>query len=255
MPLTLQASVGIGGKNIPSDIQSVQRNLNKLSDQIGLDSKLLVDGSLGSKPELSRTVAAIKLAQRKITKLGNPDGRIDVNGRTHRSINEALASLVTLNTENILPFAHKGKGKWGLRFEPAGTSGHPVYNQRVVLFEEDGDVLGVFQGSSAPNPFKSKDPSIKGTDAYPQIKKGFYKLNKGLHKGQPALVVNNNLNVPTTTLNPNYPEQGANARFIHVHWGQKSSWKGSAGCPTILPTEWKSFLSKVPDGEGILVIQ
>ncbi|MBH0059473.1 hypothetical protein I6F65_21310, partial [Pseudoalteromonas sp. SWXJZ94C] len=51
---------------------------------------------LGSRPENSKTVAAIKLFQSKVVNMVRPDGKIDPNGRTHRKINEKLASAAVV---------------------------------------------------------------------------------------------------------------------------------------------------------------
>jgi hypothetical protein len=146
------------------------------------------------------------------------------------------------------------KGKWGIVFERKGTTSDAVYDQLVTLYSAMGTKLGTFKGSSTPNPFKPKNPTIKGTSAYPFVKEGIYPVTHGFHRGIHALVVNNNGNVPTTTLNPNFPNQGANATYIHIHWGYKKTWKGSAGCPTIHPLEWNSFLTLVPQGQGFVII-
>ncbi|EPM8296314.1 peptidoglycan-binding domain-containing protein [Vibrio vulnificus] len=62
----ISQSVGIDGKNTPQDIKSVQKALNELIHLIAPTNKLIVDGSLGTKPERSQTVAAIKLFQKKL---------------------------------------------------------------------------------------------------------------------------------------------------------------------------------------------
>lgn len=88
--LRITQSVGIGGVNNVNDIKAVQTALNTLLALIPATQKLAVDGRLGSRPENSKTVAAIQLFQRVVTGLVRPDGKIDVNGRTHRSINTKL---------------------------------------------------------------------------------------------------------------------------------------------------------------------
>ena len=89
-PLHIAQSVGIGGANDTNDIKAVQTALNALLALISPTAPLAVDGKLGSQPERSKTVAAITLFQRKVVGLARPDGRIDVNGLTHRSINDKL---------------------------------------------------------------------------------------------------------------------------------------------------------------------
>lgn len=147
-----------------------------------------------------------------------------------------------------------GDSKWKVVFGDIGTTSDSVYTQKVTIFSNKGEVLGIFKGSSTPNPFKPRDPSIKGEEAYPYISIGSYDLAHGTHKGKPALVVNDNKFVPTRNKNPNFSDYGKRANYIHVHWGYKTTWKGSAGCPTIYPGQWKDFLAKVPSGSGVLVV-
>lgn len=61
--LNISASVGLKGINKPNDVKEVQKALNKLLKLIQITKKLVVDGGLGPKPELSETVAAIKAFQ------------------------------------------------------------------------------------------------------------------------------------------------------------------------------------------------
>lgn len=46
-----------------------------------------------------------------------------------------------------------------------------------------------------------------------------------------------------------------NANYIHIHWGYSKTWRGSAGCMTIHPDDWASFLSSVPVGKGEVIIK
>ena len=64
--MKLIQSVGIGGANKPGDVKAVQTALNSLLSLIAPTRKLTVDGRLGSRPENSITVAAIKLFQSKV---------------------------------------------------------------------------------------------------------------------------------------------------------------------------------------------
>lgn len=95
--MKLIQSVGIGGANKPGDVKAVQTALNSLLSLIAPTRKLTVDGRLGSRPENSKTVAAIKLFQSKVVNMVRPDGKIDANGRTHRKINEKLASQAAIS--------------------------------------------------------------------------------------------------------------------------------------------------------------
>lgn len=93
--MTLSGAVGIGGKNQPSDIRSVQTALNQLNALIVPTRRLAVDGSLGAVPARSNTVAAIEVFQKKVVGMMRPDGRIDPNGRTHRLMNQKLAQAAS----------------------------------------------------------------------------------------------------------------------------------------------------------------
>lgn len=93
--IKLTESVGINGKNKPNDIKAIQRALNAQIIKIPPTQQLIVDGKLGSKPEKSKTVAAIKLFQSKVVGMVRPDGVIDVRGRTHRKLNEISAKAAS----------------------------------------------------------------------------------------------------------------------------------------------------------------
>ena len=77
----LTGSVGQGGKNVKADVTKVQTLLNKKG------AKLAVDGSCGPK-----TIAAITAYQKQAMKMAKPDGRVDVNGATWKSLNAATAA-------------------------------------------------------------------------------------------------------------------------------------------------------------------
>ncbi|MCG7546209.1 hypothetical protein MHM93_18715 [Pseudoalteromonas sp. MM17-2] len=89
--MRISQSVGINGVNNPNDIKAVQQALNALLRLIAPTQRLVVDGRLGSRPEQSKTVAAINLFQQKVVGMVRPDGKVDVNGRTHRKVNEKLS--------------------------------------------------------------------------------------------------------------------------------------------------------------------
>ncbi|MCV5917923.1 hypothetical protein OFN60_31360, partial [Escherichia coli] len=63
---------------------------NQLLGSLKGVKELKVDGKLGSRPENSKTVAAIKAFQKSLVGMVRPDGRIDVNGRSHRKLNDYL---------------------------------------------------------------------------------------------------------------------------------------------------------------------
>lgn len=75
MPKNLSGSVGLAGKNARADVILVQTLLNKRGQNPGQ-----ADGHCGT-----RTIAAIRAFQSKF--LRNPDGRIDVEGKTWSRLN------------------------------------------------------------------------------------------------------------------------------------------------------------------------
>ena len=95
--IRITQSVGLGGANSSTDVKTLQTALNTLLNLITPTKKLLVDGRLGSRPENSKTVAAIKLFQSKVVNMVRPYGKVDPNGRTHKKINEKLIAMVVKN--------------------------------------------------------------------------------------------------------------------------------------------------------------
>lgn len=100
--LQLTNSVGINGINRYADVLALQKAFNQRIKSIFLTKPLKEDGNLGPNPEKSETVAAIITFQRKIVGIANPDGKVDVNGRTHNKINEMPIDIQ--NSSEILTF-------------------------------------------------------------------------------------------------------------------------------------------------------
>ncbi|BAC93391.1 conserved hypothetical protein [Vibrio vulnificus YJ016] len=100
--ITLSGSVGISGKNQRKDIMAVQEALNLVNSSNPVLKPLVVDGKLGIKPEKSKTVNAIIQFQKKYVHLQNPDGRIDVHGKTHVKLSSAILKLKAHQNSSIL---------------------------------------------------------------------------------------------------------------------------------------------------------
>ncbi|MDP2574652.1 M23 family metallopeptidase [Vibrio penaeicida] len=107
--ITLSGSVGLKGKNAYSDIKRIQISLNKLTRLINLKEPLAEDGSLGSNPAKSKTVGAIKSFQAVMVGMAKPDGRIDVNGRSHKTLSNALGKTKSITSSlpsiRVVPFS------------------------------------------------------------------------------------------------------------------------------------------------------
>jgi uncharacterized protein (TIGR02594 family) len=79
----ITGSVGVGGDNRPLDVQLIQTLLNQQMQLLAPLAPLAVDGLVT--PAL---VGAIKEYQRRVLGTAVPDGRVDPNGRTLRSLSE-----------------------------------------------------------------------------------------------------------------------------------------------------------------------
>jgi len=86
----ISASVGRGGVNNDPDVITVQQLLQPHMSALGLPP-LEIDGDCGD-----NTRKAIRLYQKRVMGLSNPDGRIDVGGRTWNSL--SAGTTVTPST-------------------------------------------------------------------------------------------------------------------------------------------------------------
>lgn len=86
MPISISASVGLGGRNKPTDVALVQQLLNHTGDH-----KLTIDGLSGS-----NTYEAIKAFQKSVVKLFKPDSLISPHGKT-------IKQLITFNKGTSRP--------------------------------------------------------------------------------------------------------------------------------------------------------
>jgi hypothetical protein len=76
----ISASVGSGGRNVPSDVSIVQTLLNRHITKLGVGA-LKVTGT--ADPE---TIAAIASFQKHVLGHAQPDGRVDAGGRTFTAL-------------------------------------------------------------------------------------------------------------------------------------------------------------------------
>lgn len=99
-------SVGKGGRNLYVDVKLIQTALNLIQNStFNLANKLEIDGVVGSK-----TIAAIELFQRVVVGMRNPDGIIDVDGRTISALTATLTkSFDPLSFAAIMAYASKDK--------------------------------------------------------------------------------------------------------------------------------------------------
>ncbi|WP_435237821.1 D-Ala-D-Ala carboxypeptidase family metallohydrolase [Psychromonas sp. PT13] len=139
--MRITQAVGLGGVNNNNDVKAVQTALNKLLKLIPSTKILTVDGRLGSRPENSKTVAAIKLFQSKVVGMIRADGKVDVNGRSHRKINEKLTDFEKLQVAQNMVLSKYFK--WS-EFACHDSSKTPVpneYKNNVKILAEQLSVL------------------------------------------------------------------------------------------------------------------
>lgn len=80
--MTISASVGHGGRNVPDDVRQVQ----SLLVEAGAAPPLTVDGLCGE-----QTVRAIRWFQEHVVRMASPDGRIDPAGPTWTALSQRSA--------------------------------------------------------------------------------------------------------------------------------------------------------------------
>lgn len=109
----LAGSVGTNGANKIGDVRKVQRLLNYNLHLMPGIKKLSEDGKTGK-----LTIGAIVFYQKNIVKMAQPDGRIDPNGRTLKSLNATARkprpANVTAFITKTLASAKIVKAKYGI---------------------------------------------------------------------------------------------------------------------------------------------
>ncbi len=111
MAKTISKSVGSKGANLKSDILTVQKLLNANLGRITPLAPLVEDGRVGK-----MTIGAIEEFQRRVVKMGRPDGRVDPGGKTLKHLNDGDAVPATP--------------------PPGGTFEHPEADQVILTYGE-----------------------------------------------------------------------------------------------------------------------
>jgi len=92
MSISISASVGLGGRNKPTDVALVQQLLNNTGDH-----KLTIDGLAGTK-----TYEAIKSFQKSVVKLFKPDSLISPHGQTIKKLASYNLNTSTTSSDSVL---------------------------------------------------------------------------------------------------------------------------------------------------------
>lgn len=143
--------------------------------------------------------------------------------------------------------------------------GHHLYiepfSQPVVVYDTIYNPLFLSRGSSLPNPYvpqwsKGSVPSgTKLPDAYPMVAEGkhwgIYSITG--HNGKPGISLYDNNKCPIAQ--PINPQTNLTyATHIDIHSGFTTQWRGSAGCLTIHPDDWKKFCNCFMEGERVDIL-
>lgn len=258
----ISASVGSyesGATNHAADVTTVQKMLTQIAKKTAnpsFDPKG-IDGKIARVGATSNTVKAIINFQAKRVGLTKPDGRIDVGGKTWKTMTSLIGAvappaakpvpvggLITLTVQHggKMPTKTKRKGN-----ESATFNG--MYESTFTL--SGGGVNGTFKGSIWPD-----DMTVKG-----RVIDGTYPLHIGFHKGgsaakqgadklvmkregiRPGLLVNMRKPVSVQSDNPGKTTSVG----INVHNGFNNN-RGSDGCLTIQPNDWPRFIQIFLDG-------
>jgi len=99
MTITITGSVGKDGINRHHDVEIVQTLINRQAKSIAPLRPLRVDGVVGA-----RTIAAIEAYQRNVLSEAEPDGLVDTNGKTIRSLRSAApgASAIPFGSRQVV---------------------------------------------------------------------------------------------------------------------------------------------------------
>lgn len=125
--MCIKQSVGASGVNNKVDVKVVQAALNlSQTEAFNLDAGLVVDGSIGRK-----TIAAIESYQTHILKMSKPDGRVDPNGLTIKSLKKSVAK--GLNMDALIAIMGKGNPIVAKGYHPLLINQLPLYGINTPL--------------------------------------------------------------------------------------------------------------------------
>lgn len=258
----ISASVGSyesGAVNHAADVTTVQKMLteiakktaNPLFDPKGIDGKIARVGAT------SGTVKAITNFQARRVGLSKPDGRIDVGGKTWKTMTSTIGAvappaappipvggLITLTVQHGGNVPTKTKRQGG---ESATYNG--MYESTFTL--SGGGVNGTFRGSMWPDDMTERGHVVDGT--YP-LHIGFHKGGTAAKQGAENLIMKRNGIRPGLLVNMRKPVSvlsdkpgKTTAVGINVHNGFNGN-RGSDGCLTLQPADWPRFIQIFLDG-------
>ena len=131
----------------------------------------------------------------------------------------------------------------------------PGYPDKVAVFDEGNAVIYHNACSACPNyrePIKAGEHVENARpweQVYGWLACGRYRWECVKHeKYGKCLLLNSGSDLPSRTPNPRHDGRYVLSQ-IFFHSGQSPVWRGSAGCITLPPDAWPSFIELFSDGE------
>ncbi|PQO36170.1 hypothetical protein DTL21_09655 [Bremerella cremea] len=255
----ISASVGSyesGAVNKQPDVRTVQQMLTEAAKKLNNPRFHPggIDGLIARSGASSATVTAITNFQLLRVGMVRADQRIDVGGKTWKTLVAAIGNIATpIPTPaagNVTLTVRHG-GKVPTHTTRQGNAAPTFSGMYESVFLLSGGLSGTFRGSIWPD-----DMTVKG-----RVVDGTYPLHIGFHKGGGAARQGaNNLVVKTQGIRPGLLVNCRNAVSvesdnptkktsygINVHNGFRNQ-RFSDGCLTIEPSDWPKFIQKFLDG-------
>jgi len=128
--MAIEDSVGTNGKNLKADVKVIQAALNLVNNpKFKLPKPLKIDGVISK--HNSATVSAIEAFQSQVVGLKNPDGRVDPNGNTLKTLKANISK--GLSKEALLAIMAYGQEATINTYLPLFKSELPAYQINTPL--------------------------------------------------------------------------------------------------------------------------
>lgn len=202
----IQASVGQGGKNDQSDVLIVQKLLNEHVQALGL-KRLKQDGLIGI-----NTIGAIRKYQADVMGSKNPDGRIDVGGRTWRSLQSKAGVASAQPAKPAAPAAKPAAS--GAKWTWDQSAGSLAFEGQVIAFGYAGKGRG------------KNNPDLQHVQKTGPIPRGLWRMT--------ARINSPNTGPRTIVLEPEPGTETHGRSLFRVH-GDNSTHTASEGCIILGP--------------------
>lgn len=198
----IRDSVGQGAKNNAEDVLTIQKLLNPHVKTLGV-KRLKEDGLIGI-----NTIGAIRKYQAQIMGRKNPDGRVDVNGATWKSLQNAPAAAPQAPAP--APAAPSSAAKWTWD----QSAGSLAFEGQVIAFGYAGKGAG------------KNNPDMQHVQKTGPIPRGLWRMT--------ARINSPNTGPKTIVLEPEPGTDTKGRSLFRVH-GDNKTHTASEGCIILGP--------------------